>query len=90
MHLGVDLHVGDIRQAEDFLTLAHGRSFLDLGLAGAEGPVGIVGVHDQAVGRGLDLAGGDLPLELLFLAHFQLPGRLLGQLVGPRLLDLAL
>ena len=51
VNLGVDLHAGDIGQAEDLLPLANRRPFLDLGLVAAEGPVGIVGINDQAVGR---------------------------------------
>ena len=47
--LGVDLHLADVGQAEDLLTLANRRPFLDLRLAAAEGPVGIVGVDDQPV-----------------------------------------
>ena len=77
-------------KAEDLLTLAHLRPFLDLRLAAAEGPAGIVGVDDESVAGRLDLAGGDLPLELLFLAGFQVPGRLLRELIRVGFLDFAL
>ena len=86
--LGVDPHPADVGQAEDLLTLADGRPFLDLGLRAAAEPVRVVGVDDQAVVGGEDLAVLDLFVELRFLGLLQIPGRLLGQLVGTGLLDL--
>ena len=60
------------------------------GCVAAAEPARVVGVDDQAVAGGDELAVLDLLLELRLLGLLQLPGRLLGQLVGLGLLDLAL
>ena len=90
MDLGVDPHLVDVGQAEDLLPLADGRPLLDLRLVAAAEPARVVGVDDDAVARGEELAVLDLLLELGFLVLLELPGLLLGQLVGLGLLDLAL
>ena len=90
VHLGVDLHLGDVGQAEDLLPLADRRPFLDLRGVAAERTHRVVGVDDDAVAGGEELAVDDLLLELRFLVLLELVGLLLGQLVGEGLLDLAL
>ena len=57
------------RRPPDLAVEADARAFLDLRMAVADVPAGIVGIHYQTVTGCLDFTGRDLSLKLPLLAH---------------------
>ena len=74
----LDLHCGQVRQADDRLPLADGGPFLDLNRAAAATGAELIGVDDHAIARGRDGALLQLGRETLQPCLLQIAGGLLG------------